>query len=199
MEEYSGRVLVRMPIALHSRLSDLAKQHGVSLNQYIIFLLSINESRASFNGPFEKEDVKEQFSKVREWTKMGQNTESGRLGNETGRFIGKEIAEHLGIITESGSNKGKFNGRNVVIKSARIGNTLYGITNKMVAEIDDVIIAKEVQKGRFDLYIVNFDKIKDRGSSSSSSGNKGRVTNYRINDAVNHGHKFDSINIEFPL
>ncbi len=39
-EEYSGRILVRLPTSLHSMLSDKAKLHGASLNQYILHLLS---------------------------------------------------------------------------------------------------------------------------------------------------------------
>lgn len=38
--EYSGRVLVRMPKRLHRRLVEEAEREGVSLNQYIVSLLS---------------------------------------------------------------------------------------------------------------------------------------------------------------
>lgn len=39
-EEYSGRVLVRMPRTLHRALSNQAQYEGVSLNQHIVSLLS---------------------------------------------------------------------------------------------------------------------------------------------------------------
>ncbi len=39
-EEYSGRVLVRLPSSLHAMLSEKAKLHGASLNQYMVHLLS---------------------------------------------------------------------------------------------------------------------------------------------------------------
>lgn len=39
-QEYSGRILTRVPSALHAMLSDRAKLHGVSLNQYLVYLLS---------------------------------------------------------------------------------------------------------------------------------------------------------------
>ncbi|MFD3006626.1 type II toxin-antitoxin system HicB family antitoxin [Thermus tengchongensis] len=38
--EYSGRILVRMPKGLHRRLDEEARAEGVSLNQYIVSLLS---------------------------------------------------------------------------------------------------------------------------------------------------------------
>ncbi|GAA6615532.1 type II toxin-antitoxin system HicB family antitoxin [Scytonema sp. NUACC26] len=37
---YSGKLLVRMPKSLHRRLAETAEREGVSLNQYIISLLS---------------------------------------------------------------------------------------------------------------------------------------------------------------
>ncbi len=40
-EEYSGRVLLRMPRSLHRGLSNQAQQEGVSLNQHIVSLLSM--------------------------------------------------------------------------------------------------------------------------------------------------------------
>jgi len=39
-EEFSGRVLLRMPRYLHERLSQQAETEGVSLNQYMVSLLS---------------------------------------------------------------------------------------------------------------------------------------------------------------
>jgi predicted RNase H-like HicB family nuclease len=39
-ESYSGRVLLRMPRSLHRRLAESAEHEGVSLNQYLVALLS---------------------------------------------------------------------------------------------------------------------------------------------------------------
>jgi len=39
-EQYSGRLLIRMPKYLHERLSHQAANEGVSLNQYMVSLLS---------------------------------------------------------------------------------------------------------------------------------------------------------------
>ncbi len=40
MEEYSGKILLRLPKFLHRRLALLAKHEGISLNQLIVALLS---------------------------------------------------------------------------------------------------------------------------------------------------------------
>lgn len=37
---YSGKLVVRMPKSLHRSLAENAEREGVSLNQYILFLLS---------------------------------------------------------------------------------------------------------------------------------------------------------------
>ncbi|MCS7032092.1 MAG: type II toxin-antitoxin system HicB family antitoxin [Gloeomargarita sp. SKYG116] len=42
--EYSGRLVVRMPKSLHQRLDKEAQAEGVSLNQYIVSLLSARTS-----------------------------------------------------------------------------------------------------------------------------------------------------------
>lgn len=39
-ETYSGKLLLRMPKSLHRRLAEAAETENVSLNQYILFLLS---------------------------------------------------------------------------------------------------------------------------------------------------------------
>jgi predicted RNase H-like HicB family nuclease len=43
--EYSGKVLVRMPRELHGQLSRLAKSESVSLNHYIVYLLTSASTR----------------------------------------------------------------------------------------------------------------------------------------------------------
>lgn len=40
ISQYSGKILTRMPKELHARLIKEAKVNGVSLNQYMIYLLS---------------------------------------------------------------------------------------------------------------------------------------------------------------
>lgn len=43
-EEFSGKTMVRMPRSLHRKLSEQAKNENVSLNQYIVHLLSTGSS-----------------------------------------------------------------------------------------------------------------------------------------------------------
>jgi predicted HicB family RNase H-like nuclease len=47
-EEYSGKFNVRLPRSLHRRLAEAADRDGVSLNQYVVMLLS--EGVASTRG-----------------------------------------------------------------------------------------------------------------------------------------------------
>ncbi|HLO84747.1 MAG TPA: type II toxin-antitoxin system HicB family antitoxin [Nostocaceae cyanobacterium] len=39
-DSYSGKLMLRMPKSLHRRLAETAEREGVSLNQYIVSLLS---------------------------------------------------------------------------------------------------------------------------------------------------------------
>ena len=39
-KQYSGKLLLRIPKELHKELAELAKQNGVSLNQYAVYKLS---------------------------------------------------------------------------------------------------------------------------------------------------------------
>ncbi len=38
--DYSGKLLLQMPKSLHRRLAKKSEREGVSINQYILFLLS---------------------------------------------------------------------------------------------------------------------------------------------------------------
>jgi len=200
MEEYSGNVIVRMPKELHKRLALKAKQNNVSLNVYIVYLLTASETYLSQGTPmpsFVKMDLK--LEDVKERMVMSQDKNSGRRGNEVGRLIGEAVAKRLNISLEPGSNKGKIGDKLVVIKSARIGNPQFGITNKMAEEIDEIILAKEKTQGVFELYKVEFNKIKDTGKPTRSKGaSMGKVTNYRVSEVVNCGTKFDIIEIKLP-
>ncbi|MDO8684131.1 MAG: toxin-antitoxin system HicB family antitoxin [Armatimonadota bacterium] len=46
-EEYSGKLVVRMPRELHGRLAAAAKQNNTSLNQFIVYALSSFEAKWS--------------------------------------------------------------------------------------------------------------------------------------------------------
>lgn len=198
MDQFNGKVLVRMPRDLHARLAQLAEHNDVSLNMYIVSLLSINASRAVFSEGLKEQAVKEELRKIKQENFTGQDSNTGRRGNEVGRFIGQTVADYLNIELKRGSNQGDYKGRNVVIKSARKGNSQFGITNRMAEEIEDVILAKEVREGYFDLFIVEFDKIKDTGRPTASRGSIGRVTNYKVSEVINNGIHFDSMHIDIP-
>jgi len=195
----TSRVLVRMPKELHEQLSLSAQKNDVSLNQYIVFLLSFNE--ATRLAKLESNNVGGLLSKtIKEELPMAQDANSGRRGNEVGRLIGKTVAEKLGIDLEKGSNKGLLEGKKVVIKSARLGNSRFGITNNMLEEgLDEVILAVETTEGKFDLYKTAINDLKDKGTPTRSKGpSRGKVTNFKVSDAISLGKKFDSIKIDLP-
>lgn len=55
LEEFSGKLVVRMPKGLHRKLSLQADQEGVSLNQYIVSLLSAASTfNAAVNAPVQQ-------------------------------------------------------------------------------------------------------------------------------------------------
>lgn len=136
---------------------------------------------------------------ITEDNNMAQTTESGRRGNEIGRLIGQAVAVKLGIQLKKGSNKGAFNGGKAVIKSARIGNSQFGITNRMLDEIQVVILAKETLENSFNLYKVDCKKLIGSGKPTASKGNSaGKVTNFSVSSAISAGELIGQIIIELP-
>lgn len=55
--EYSGRTLLRMPRSLHRKLAEGAEREGVSLNQYIVSLLSEANAAKNIDSIREKIDA----------------------------------------------------------------------------------------------------------------------------------------------
>lgn len=53
-EEYSGKLVVRMPRSLHRRLAESAAADSVSLNAYIGTLLAAGEASAEVRGRFDE-------------------------------------------------------------------------------------------------------------------------------------------------
>ncbi len=43
LENYSGQFKLRLPKSLHKELAERSKQEGVSMNQYCLYLLSMNK------------------------------------------------------------------------------------------------------------------------------------------------------------
>jgi predicted RNase H-like HicB family nuclease len=48
-EQHSGKVLLRMPRSLHAEVAQAAKREGVSLNQYLVFLVSTARTQDAMN------------------------------------------------------------------------------------------------------------------------------------------------------
>lgn len=192
-----GEVILRIPRDLHKKLDILAEQNGVDLEQYMIYLISSNQTVASLSGQHSDEGIEHRWNYKKNG--HGQDFNSGRRGNEVGRLIGQAVAEKLNMELQPGSNKGEFRGKRVVIKSARLGNSLFGITNKMVEEIDSVILAREIREGQFELYISELNNIKDKGRPTRSKGaSSGKVTSFSVSEIIKNGYKFDEIKIDLP-
>ena len=45
-ENYSGQFKLRIPKSLHRSLAEHARQEGISMNQYCVYLLSRNDAAA---------------------------------------------------------------------------------------------------------------------------------------------------------
>ena len=68
-EEYSGRILLRLPRSLHRRLAQAARREGVSLNQYIVSLLARREVQAELIN-MAKELANNELARTREKTRL---------------------------------------------------------------------------------------------------------------------------------
>ena len=44
LEKYSGQFKIRMPKSLHKQLAEHSKKEGISMNQYCIYLLAMNDA-----------------------------------------------------------------------------------------------------------------------------------------------------------
>lgn len=49
IEDYSGQFKLRIPKSLHKSLMEHAKKEGISMNQYCVYLLSMNDTLHSCN------------------------------------------------------------------------------------------------------------------------------------------------------
>lgn len=74
LDDYSGRFVVRMPSSLHRRLSVGAEREGVSLNQYVVSLLSERSAAALILG-------------ANQYT-AGEMSEYGKMWAPEGRLYG---------------------------------------------------------------------------------------------------------------
>lgn len=115
MEEYSGKILIRIPKSLHRVLSRAAKQERVSLNQYITSLLAAGVQREailsrvqSVSQPQTAEQILQQFL-LQQFQELAREREtapfisslttreSGILNYMALGYHNKQIAEVLGV------------------------------------------------------------------------------------------------------
>ena len=61
VEDYSGRVTLRVPKSLHRRLALTAEDEEISLNQYLVSLLAFHTGTAFSNSPAHDESGNQQY------------------------------------------------------------------------------------------------------------------------------------------
>jgi predicted RNase H-like HicB family nuclease len=87
--DFSGRILVRLPVSLHASLSDRARVNGASLNQYIVHLLSAGAAGDQVSSKLEA--VTEHLRAIQSWMVAGSTT------HPSGMFLqGTDQSERLG-------------------------------------------------------------------------------------------------------
>lgn len=97
--EYSGKVLLRMPRDLHGRLATQAKFQNVSLNHYIVYLLTSTSMQRSIEG---SADAGTQRSiQAPTYTTVGSNVES--LRQQLQQLLFSWESPHLLYFTGHGS------------------------------------------------------------------------------------------------
>ena len=45
LDDYSGQFKIRIPKSLHKQLAEHSKKEGISMNQYCLYLLTMNDAR----------------------------------------------------------------------------------------------------------------------------------------------------------
>lgn len=89
-----SRVSVRMPESLHRQLSRQADQEGVSLNQYLVYLLAQRSAPEYSVHPVASEEVEEQ--------RAAYASLLDRLGSASHREIGAALAGRAPVEAEPG-------------------------------------------------------------------------------------------------
>ena len=78
VEDYSGRVTLRVPKSLHRRLALAAEDEAISLNQYLVSLLAFHVG-TSFSEPVEKADFESRKYKTAASRPQGVMENKGSL------------------------------------------------------------------------------------------------------------------------
>jgi antitoxin HicB len=97
--EYSGKTVLRMPKYLHSKLAESAKREGVSLNQYLVSLLSERNALKTF------ESVQSQLSEIRkQLSSQAQDKKATPVSAASMAYRVSEDQADLKLRTKSGQN-----------------------------------------------------------------------------------------------
>ena len=108
---------------------------------------------------------------------MPQTPASGAAGNAFGRTMAPKVAAAIGArMVGNGSNEALWNGKRIVIKSARANTSSIGVTYRMLDYIDSVVAAFEREDSSFDLFEVSANAYKKLMTPTRSLGaSAGRV------------------------
>lgn len=116
----SGKLLVRMPKSLHAELARGAKRENVSLNHYVVFLLTASVSHSTAQREFSKWIVAATTEGYRSMTVSGNS----HAVQTTCLFFSSDPASKMirhtgdvGMVTASPS---------VIVGSLRMGRTVHG-------------------------------------------------------------------------
>jgi predicted RNase H-like HicB family nuclease len=92
---YSGKTVVRMPRSLHQKLVENAEQENISLNQYILYLLSEQNSLKQLSNLFNKPMSNRKIQGVKQGNSIVFGNELSSIPDETPITV--EISEYLDI------------------------------------------------------------------------------------------------------
>lgn len=145
-----------------------------------------------------KEQTAKQFStpKILEGSlRLPQDRESGAAANKFGRETARKIAKAIGAkMVETNSNRCTLDGRNLVIKCARLKTSYIGLSYKMLDQIEGIIAAFENERGAYDLYQLKAAGMMSRLRPTASTGPAaGRVGLLRKSFCLNSGVFMQSV------
>ncbi|HHW13347.1 MAG TPA: type II toxin-antitoxin system HicB family antitoxin, partial [Firmicutes bacterium] len=103
LERFSGKFTIRMPKSLHKNLANEAEREGVSLNQYVVYLLSDRHSSQSTSGVIEQAATDfyvESQTTVSKQIVRAANRDWFRRGDLASRAIPQRpVGDYIGIAT----------------------------------------------------------------------------------------------------
>jgi len=123
--------------------------------------------------------------------------EKGREANDMGRYLAERISAALGTeLEKKSSNECVYNGEHCVIKSARRGNHLFGITKRMHNRLDTVLLAVETAPDDFDVYAIPMDILENECINTGENSGGGKVVSYHVDHAISLGNKIARVAVD---